>query len=109
MENPSESSMIFSSKHSYSQRFWHASHPGVSCRESGQLRVYTGLNLFIAFDHWNLAVQSQDLTTFQTPLGLLHLTSYGSYKLCADHSRGHILHHTKEMPDIAAAFMDDMN
>jgi len=36
---------------------------------------YTGLDLFVAFDHWSLAVQSWDLTTFQMPLGLLHLTT----------------------------------
>src|SRR5882672_4961929 len=36
---------------------------------------YTGLDLFVAFDHWTLAIQSHDLMTFQTPLGLLHLTT----------------------------------
>src|SRR5882724_11592534 len=29
---------------------------------------YTGLDLFIAFDHMSLSVQSHELTTFQTPL-----------------------------------------
>src|SRR5882724_7947281 len=32
---------------------------------------YTGLELFVAFDHRSLLVRSHDLTTFQTPLGLL--------------------------------------
>jgi len=32
---------------------------------------YMGLDLFVAFDHRSLAVQSQDLMTFQTPLSLL--------------------------------------
>ncbi len=32
---------------------------------------YTGLDLFVAFDHQALSVQSWDLTTFQMPLGLL--------------------------------------
>jgi len=36
---------------------------------------YTCLDLLLAFDHWSLAIQSQDLMTFQTPLGLLHLTT----------------------------------
>ena len=36
---------------------------------------YTGLDLFVAFDHRALSVQSRDLTTFQTHLGLLRLTS----------------------------------
>src|SRR5882724_2849113 len=62
-------------KHGYSQRFWCAPHPGVLCREPGQPRSYTGLDLFIAFDHQSLAVQSWDLTTFQMPLGLLRLTT----------------------------------
>jgi len=36
---------------------------------------YTGLDLFVAFDHRSLAIQSWDLMTFQTPLGLLQLTT----------------------------------
>jgi len=34
-----------------------------------------GLDLFVAFDHRSLAVKSQNLTTFQMPLSLLHLTT----------------------------------
>jgi len=72
---------------------------------------YTGLDLFIAFDHRSLAVQSQDLTTFQTPLGLLHLTTL---PIWATNSvqilQGDISFIIQEeMPNIAAAFMDDLN
>jgi len=34
-----------------------------------------GLDLLGAFDHQSLAIQSWDLTAFQTPLSLLHLTT----------------------------------
>ena len=37
----------------------------------GGCGCYTGLDLFMAFDHRSLSVHSCDLTTFQTPLGLL--------------------------------------
>jgi len=50
-------------------------HPGFLCREPGWLRVLYWAQPLVAFDHLSLAVQSQDLTTFQTPLGLLHLTT----------------------------------
>src|SRR5882724_2550031 len=41
----------------------------------GGCGCYTGLDLFVAFDHRSLLVWSRDLTTFQTPLSLLRLTS----------------------------------
>src|SRR5882724_7416472 len=71
---------------------------------------YTGLDLFIAFDHQSLAVQSWDLTTFQIPLGLLHLTTL---PMGATNSvqilQGDISFIIQEeMPDIAATFMDDV-
>src|SRR5882724_13649430 len=72
---------------------------------------YTGLDLFIAFDHWSLAVQSQDLTTFQTPLDLLCFTTL---PMGATNSvqilQGDISFIIQdEMPNIAAAFKDDVN
>src|SRR5882724_4559432 len=72
---------------------------------------YTGLDLFVAFDHQSLAVKSWDLTTFQMPLGLLHLTTL---PMGATNSvqilQGNISFIIQdEMPDIAAAFMDDVN
>src|SRR5882724_6581147 len=72
---------------------------------------YTGLDLFVAFDHHSLVVQSRDLTTFQTPLGLLHLTTL---PMGATNSvqilKGDISFIIQEeMPDIAAAFMDNVN
>ena len=72
---------------------------------------YTGLDLFVAFDHRALAVQSRDLTTFQMPLGLLHLTSL---PMGATNSvqilQGDISFILQdEMPGVAAAFMDDVN
>src|SRR5882724_5659759 len=72
---------------------------------------YTGLDLFIAFDHWSLAVQSQDLTTFQMPLSLLCLTTL---PIGATNSvqilQGDISFIIQEeIPDIAATFMDDVN
>src|SRR5882724_527919 len=77
----------------------------------GSRGSYTGLNLFIAFDHQSLAVQSQDLTTFHMPLGLLCLTTL---PMGATNSvqilQGDISFIIQEeMPDIAAAFMDNMN
>ena len=72
---------------------------------------YTGLDLFVTFDHHALSVQSWDLTTFQTPLGLLQLTSL---PMGATNSvqilQGNVSFILQdEMPDVAAAFMDDVN
>src|SRR6266481_226765 len=72
---------------------------------------YTGLDLFVAFDHQALSVQSRDLTTFQMPLGLLQLTSLS---MGATNSvqvlQGDVSFILQdEMPDVAAAFMDDIN
>ncbi len=72
---------------------------------------YTGLDLFVAFDHRALSVQSRDLTTFQTPLGLLRLTSL---PMGATNSvqilQGDVSFILQdEMPHVAAAFMDDVN
>src|SRR5882724_7837735 len=72
---------------------------------------YTWLNLFVAFDYQNLAVQSQGLTTFQMPLGLLHLATL---PMGATNSiqilQGDISFIIQEeIPNIAAAFMDDVN
>ena len=41
----------------------------------GARSIYTVFDLFIGFDQRELAVQSRDLTTFQTPLGTFRLTS----------------------------------
>src|SRR5882672_3051270 len=70
-----------------------------------------GLDLFVAFDHQTLAIQSRDLTTFQTPLSLLHLTTL---PMGATNSvqilQGDILFIIQDkMADIATAFMDDVN
>jgi len=77
----------------------------------GSQGSYTGLDLIIAFDHWSLAAQSRDLTTFQMPLGLLHLTtlpmgSTNSVQILQGDISFVI---QEEMPDIAAAFMDNVN
>src|SRR5882724_10933304 len=65
----------------------------------------------MAFDHRTLAIQLQDLTTFQMPLGSLHLTTL---PMGATNSvqilQGDISFIIQDkMPDIAAAFMDDVN
>src|SRR5882672_7427252 len=72
---------------------------------------YTGLDLFVAFDHRTLAVQSRDLTTFQTPLGLLRLTTLpmGATNLVQILQGDISFIIQDEMPDIATAFMDDVN
>src|SRR5882724_8565078 len=77
----------------------------------GSRGSYTSLDLFIAFDHWSLAVQSWDSTTFQTPLGLLCLTTLPMGAMnSVQILQGDISFIIQEeMPDIAAAFMDDMN
>src|SRR5882724_697539 len=70
-----------------------------------------GLDLFVAFDHQSLAVQSQDLTTFQTPLSLLRLTTLPMGAMnSVQILQGDISFIIQEeMPNIAAAFMDDVN
>jgi len=70
-----------------------------------------GLDLFVAFDHQSLAVQSWDLTTFQMPLSLLHLTTLpmGATNSVQILQRDISFIIQDEMPDIAAAFMDDVN
>ena len=77
----------------------------------GRWGCYMGLDLFVAFNHHTLSVQSQDLTTFQTPLGLLQLTSL---PMGATNSvqvlQGDVSFILQDkMPDVAAAFMDDIN
>src|SRR5882724_3383504 len=72
---------------------------------------YTGLDLFVAFDHRSLLVLSHDLTTFQSPLFLLQLTSL---PIGATNSvqilQGDISFILQdEMPNMAVAFMDDVN
>ena len=69
-----------------------------------------GLDLFVVFDHHSLVIQSQDLMTFQMPLGLLCLTTLhmggtNSVQIL----QGDISFIIQdEMPDIAATFMDDV-
>src|SRR5882724_9754076 len=68
-------------------------------------------DLFVAFDHRSLAIQSWGLTTFQTPIGLLHLTTLSmGAKNSVQILHGDILFIIQdEMPDISAAFMDNLN
>jgi len=55
---------------------------------------YTGLYLFVAFHHWTLAMQSQDLTTLWTSWSLTaHHPSNGSYKLCEYSTKGNLVYH----------------
>ena len=42
--------------------------------QSAGRSIYTMMDLFVGFDHWALAKESRDLTTFQTPLGTFRLT-----------------------------------
>src|SRR5882672_3657244 len=70
-----------------------------------------GLDLFVAFDHRTLAIQSCDLMMFQTPLSLLHLTTLpmGATNL-VQILQGDILFIIQDkIPNIAAAFMDNVN
>ena len=77
----------------------------------GSRGCYTSLDLFVAFDHRALAVQSRDLTTFQTPLGLLCLTSLpmGVTNLVQILQGDVSFILQDEMPSVAAAFMDNVN
>jgi len=36
--------------------------------------IYSGLDLFVGYDHHTLAEESRDYTIFDTPLGTMHLT-----------------------------------
>lgn len=36
--------------------------------------IYSGLDLFVGYDHWTLAEESRDYTTFNTPMGTIRLT-----------------------------------
>src|SRR5882724_1225492 len=70
-----------------------------------------GLDIFVIFDHQSLAIQSLNLRTFQMPLGLLHLTTLpmggtNSVQILQDDISFII---QDEMPNIAAAFMDNVN
>ena len=42
--------------------------------QSAGQSIYTMMDFFVGFDHWALAEDSCDLTTFQTPLGTFPLT-----------------------------------
>src|SRR6266481_2518151 len=77
----------------------------------GGCGCYTGLDLFMAFDHRALSVQSRDLTTFQMPLGLLQLTSLPMGAMnSVQILQGDVSFILQdEMPNVTAAFMDDVN
>ena len=38
--------------------------------------IYSGLDLFVGYDHHTLVEESRDYTTFDTPLGTMYLTVF---------------------------------
>lgn len=76
----------------------------------GSRGCYGIFDLFIGFDQRSLASQSRDLTTFQTPLGTLCLTSIPmGYTNSMQIQHGDLTFLLQdEIPDIAVPFVDDV-
>jgi len=75
----------------------------------GARGVYSSFDLFVAYDQRELAEESRDLTTFQTPLGTFRLTGlpmgYTNAVPILQGDMTFILQ--QEIPDPANPFMDD--
>jgi len=71
---------------------------------------YGSLDLFVSFDQRSLDQRSRDLTTFQTPLGTLRLTSVPmGYTNAMQIMHGDVTHILQdEIPDITLPFVDDV-
>jgi len=73
---------------------------------------YTCLDLFCYFGPSKLghSILGPHNLPDAPQLIMSHYLSYGSYKFCPDLARQHLIHSIQdEMPDIAAAFMDNVN
>ena len=72
--------------------------------------IYMMMDLFVGFDHWALAEESCDLTTFQTPLGTFCLTilpqGWTDSPPVFQNNVAFILQHEV---NIAPNFLDDIN
>ena len=70
---------------------------------------YTMLDLFVGYDHHTLDLSSHDLTTVQTPISALHLTSLpmGWTNAIAIFHEDMTFILEMEIPHIAWPFMDD--
>jgi len=79
-------------------------HFGVICDSLGGHGCYTGLSMFVAFDHRSLSVQSHNLTLpSRLPLAFLwwQAFSIGSDQLCSNFT-GNVSTCKDEMPDTAS-------
>lgn len=78
--------------------------------EFGGRACYGGLDLFVAFDQRPLAVESRDLTTFQSPIGALRLTSIPmGYTNSMQIMQGDVTHiFEQEIPEHTVPFIDDV-
>jgi hypothetical protein len=77
---------------------------------SGGRACYTTFDLLVGFDQHKLATESRDLTTFQTPLGTLCLTSIPmGYTNSMQIQQGDLTFLLQdEIPEVAALFVDDV-
>lgn len=71
---------------------------------------YGVFDLFVGFNQRSLAPQSRDLTTFQTPLGTLRLTSIPmGYTNSMQIQHGNLTFLLQDkIPEIAVPFVDDV-
>lgn len=76
----------------------------------GGRSCYAVFDLFVGFDQCALAPESRDLTTFQTPLGTLQLTSIpmGYTNSMQIQHRDLTFLLQDEIPDFAAPFVNDV-
>lgn len=76
----------------------------------GGRSCYAVFDLFVGFDQRALAPESRDLTTFQTPLGMLRLTSIPmGYTNSMQIQHGDLTFLLQdEIPDFTAPFVDDV-
>ena len=76
----------------------------------GARACYGSLDLFVSFDQRSLDERSRDLTTFQSPLGTLRLTSVPmGYTNAMQIMHGDVTHILQdEIPDVTAPFVDDV-
>lgn len=77
--------------------------------QCGRCGIYTGLDIFVGYDHVALDVDSQDPTTFDTPIGTLHLAHIpqgwtGSMPIF----HGHMAFLLQDEMEAAPNFVDDV-
>jgi hypothetical protein len=73
-------------------------------------QIFTVLDMFSGYDSRSIALESQDMTSFMTPLGLMCLTSLpmGYTNAVVEYQNCMMFILQDEIPNIAGVFIDDV-